>query len=126
MFFVRQVLDTICYSKAIYSLYVGGIYMHRAKQYYLVKVDFDTYRAHAIPTKVDYYTSCISRGKIEVVKVMDSSEKSDIVKIGNVEINIQVCGYCKVKLRTGSVFDHGKFISLYFEILLLFIQDDFA
>lgn len=95
--------------------------MHRTKQYCLVKVDFDTYRAHAIPTQVDYYTSCTSHSKIEVIKVMSSCEKSDIVKVGKVEINSQVYGYCKVKLRTGNVFDHGKFISHDSKYLLLFI-----
>lgn len=86
--------------------------MHRAKQYYIAKVDFDTYRAHAVPAKVDYYTSCTSHSKIEVVKVMSGCENGDIVKVGKVEINSQVYGYCKVKLRTGDVFDHGKYAPL--------------
>ena len=62
-------LDSVVYSKGIFCLYTGAIYMIRSQQYLVVKVDVSVYRAYVIPTKADYYTSSTARGNIQVIKV---------------------------------------------------------
>ncbi len=46
------------YSRAFYELFEGAIYMHRADQYLVKKLDLIRHKAYCTPTKVDYHTSC--------------------------------------------------------------------
>ena len=41
-----------------YFTNLGAIYMHRGQQYIVVKLDLVLYKAHVLPTRVDYYTTC--------------------------------------------------------------------
>ena len=52
------VIDSLGYSRAFYELFEGAIYMHRAKQFLVHKLDLGTKRALSKPVKVGYYTAC--------------------------------------------------------------------
>ena len=48
------------YSRAFYELFEGAIYMHRAKQFLVHKLDLGSKRALCKPARVGYYTACRS------------------------------------------------------------------
>jgi hypothetical protein len=48
------------YSRAFYELFEGAIYMHRATQFLVHKLDLACKRALSKPVRVGYYTQCRS------------------------------------------------------------------
>lgn len=54
-----EVIDSLGYSRAFYELFEGAVYMHRAQQYFIRKLDLVNHKAHGIPTRVDYHTSSL-------------------------------------------------------------------
>lgn len=53
-------LTSLGYSRAFYELFEGAIYMHRAKQFLVHKLDLGSKRALCKPARVGYYTACRS------------------------------------------------------------------
>jgi hypothetical protein len=66
------VIDSLGYSRAFYELFEGAIYMHRAQQYIVLKLDLATHKAHCRPTRVDYYTSCRNKTTVIILNILDS------------------------------------------------------
>ncbi len=153
------------YSKALYECYPGAVYLHRAQQYLMTRVDLSTHRAHCSPLAstgkgsrgggkgVGYTTRSDSHTEIQIIKVFPSDDDDDddvtisccratllpspllhnsttlrgnlcehpkdespspsslsslLFKLGTVQIQTEVYGYHKVRIRTGERYDHGE------------------
>lgn len=114
-----RLMDTIPYSRALFELYPGAIYMHQGRSYLVSKLDLNTYKAWAHPTHVNYYTS---PRDCNYVKVMGRFETDRLlpdvdVHCGAVQIERSVWGYRKIWLRSGRIFEMHEFAlpSLFFE-----------
>ena len=62
-------LDSIPYSRAFFELYEGAIYMHRAQQYFVTKLDLETLTALCKPVSVTYYTRANNANHVNIVKL---------------------------------------------------------
>jgi DEAD/DEAH box helicase domain-containing protein len=96
------IIDTIGYSRAFFELYEGAIYMHRAVQYLVIKLDLPACSAHTIPVRVKYYTSASNKTLINVIKEIDSES---IYHHGDVQVVCNVYGFVKHNIGNGAVFE---------------------
>ena len=96
------IIDTIGYSRAFFELYEGAIYMHRAIQYLVVKLDLPACSAHTIPVRVKYYTSASNKTLINIIKEIDSES---IYHQGDVQVVCNVYGFVKHSIGNGVVFE---------------------
>ena len=67
------VIDSVGYSRAFYELFEGAIYLHRAQQYLVHKLDLYVKKAYCRPVNVGYYTRNKSKTVISVLKVLESN-----------------------------------------------------
>lgn len=105
-----EVLDGIGYSRAFYELFEQAIYMHRGKQYMVVKLDMVNYIARVKLVNVKYYTSARDRTAVNVIKVLqlDGDDGDSMFNYGIVQIVQTVYGYSKHSLYSHFVFEHGE------------------
>ena len=96
------IIDTIGYSRAFFELYEGAIYMHRAVQYLVIKLDLPACSAHTIPVRVKYYTSASNKTLVNVIKEIDSES---IYHHGDVQVVCNVYGFVKHNIGNGAVFE---------------------
>lgn len=102
---VEREIDSLGYSRAFFELFEGAIYMHRAEQYRIVKLDLRIHKASCIPVRVDYYTASCNSTNIVITKV---HREQSLVKSGHCTVSTDVYGYYKIRLRTGEKFDKGE------------------
>jgi DEAD/DEAH box helicase domain-containing protein len=95
-------IDSLGYSRAFYELFEGAIYMHRAMQYRVMKLDLTGAAAHCRPVRVTYFTSATNSTTVNVLKVV---EHDGVLSSGLVQIVSSVYGYVKRWLGSGEVFD---------------------
>ena len=125
-------LDSIPYSRAFFELYEGAIYMHRAQQYFVTKLDLETLTALCKPVSVTYYTRANNANHVNIVKLFrevgvgesptdrlpddapDSNTRSILprnqvqVRMGAVQVSSTVSGYGKYSLSTGKLLELGS------------------
>jgi DEAD/DEAH box helicase domain-containing protein len=102
-------IDSLGYSRAFYELFEGAIYMHRAVQYRVIKLDLTGAVARCRPVKVKYFTSASNTTTVNVLKVV---EHDGVLTTGIVQIVSSVYGYVKRWLGSGEVFDKVTSTSL--------------
>eukprot|EP01031_Cornospumella_fuschlensis_P025938 gene25938-31324_t len=105
-----EVLDTVGYSRAFYELFEQAIYMHRGKQYLVVKLDMINYIARVKLVNVKYYTAASDRASINIVKVLqlDENGTESIFNYGIVQVVKTVYGYSKHSLYSHFAFEKGE------------------
>lgn len=96
------VIDSLGYSRAFFELFEGAIYMHRAVQYRVLRLDLAAAVAHTQPVKVRYYTSAQNKTEVNVLKVL---EQDGIMSSGAVQVVQTVYGYVKHWLGSGEPFE---------------------
>jgi len=89
-------------SRVFYECYEGAIYLHRAEQYLVRKLDFANKNVLAGKVIVDYYTGDLGREDIAVLSRIGSRQAGGLsLNYGEVIVTKQVTGYAKKQLRTG-------------------------
>lgn len=96
------VIDSLGYSRAFFELFEGAIYMHRAVQYRVIRLDLAAAVAHTQPVKVRYYTSAQNKTEVNVLKVL---EQDGVMSCGAVQVVRTVYGYVKHWLGSGDPFE---------------------
>lgn len=107
-----QQIDSIGYSRAFFEAFEGAIYLHRAKQYMVSRLDLQACCAFVKLVHVNYYTSSKSHTRVNIVKLsheegLEGMEGGVSYKCGSVQVVSTVHGYSKHKLGTGEVFESG-------------------
>ncbi|GBG34433.1 ATP-dependent helicase hrq1 [Hondaea fermentalgiana] len=114
-----ELMDTIPYSRALFELYPGAIYMHQGRSFLVSKMDLNSYKAWAHPTHVNYYTSPRDCNYVKVMGRFDTERLLPGLDVhcGAVQIERSVWGYRKIWLRSGRIFEMHEFTlpSLFFE-----------
>lgn len=105
-----DVLDSIGYSRAFYELFEQAIYMHRGKQYMVVKLDLINYIARVKQVNVKHYTSASDRTALNIVKVLqlDEDDNDGMFNYGILQVVQTVFGYSKHSLYSHFVFERGE------------------
>lgn len=93
--------------KRIYrDAFPGAIYLHRGRQYRILRLDIEENEAYCREVSVEYYTQALSNEHAEVVGVMakfPSLLSRDVgIMHGKVRITYQVVGYDKKHLYHGT------------------------
>lgn len=102
---INEVIDSLGYSRAFYELHEGAIYMHRAKQYLVTKLDLQACRAHCKPCSVNYFTGAMNTTSIKILKII---EEKKILKCGTVNVIVETYGYRKMCFKTGDLLELGE------------------
>jgi len=105
-----DLLDSIPYRRCFFEVYPGAIYMHQGKSFLVTKMDLDSKRAYAQPTKVRYYTQPRDHVNVIVTKRLGTKRVGSLeVHCGSVNIVAVVWGYRKLWFRSGRVFEMHEF-----------------
>lgn len=100
-----QVIDSLGYSRAFFELYEGAIYLHRAQQFLVHRLDLGAAVAYTRPVKVPYYTSAKNN---TVVNLLHQLYADSCLNCGLVQVVSVVYGFMKRWLSTGEPFEHGE------------------
>ena len=101
---INQVIDSLGYSRAFYELFEGAIYIHRAHQYLVTKLDIVSARAHCKPCNVNYFTGAMNATNVNIIKVIESS---GYISNGTVNIIVKTYGYRKISFN-GDLLETGE------------------
>jgi DEAD/DEAH box helicase domain-containing protein len=103
----KNVIGSVSGSRAFGECHDGAIYLHRAKQYIVRKLDLDKKNIYAEACEVKYYTQAKSDKDTEVLAVWQSKPVNNfIIRLGRVKVTTQVTGYEKRKIFGQDLLSH--------------------
>jgi DEAD/DEAH box helicase domain-containing protein len=107
----------------------GAIYLHRAKQYQIIKLDLARKNMLARPVNVNYYTMPMREKETEILSTKKSKPVQNfVVRLGELKVTETITGYEKKRISGGErISVHSLELPPYsFETVGLWIEmDDF-
>jgi len=80
----------------------GAIYLHRAKQYQVTRLDLARKNLYARPVKVNYYTVPRKEKETEILSTAKAKPvKNFVVRLGELRVTERVVGYEKKRANSG-------------------------
>ena len=97
----RLVVGSMGGHRVFSECHPGAIYLHRAKQYEIVRLDQAKMDVYVRPVEVNYYTQSLSQKETEILKVVASRPvKNFIARFGELRVHEKVIGYEKKHIST--------------------------
>ena len=97
----RAVVGSIDGHRVFSECHPGAIYLHRARQFEVLKLDLEKKDAYVEPVEVNYYTQALSEKETEILKTIASKPiKNFIARKGELRVHEQVIGYEKKHIHS--------------------------
>ncbi len=91
-----QAIGTVDGIRALKECHPGAVYLHRAKQYLIHRLDLEKRDIIAHPTELQYFTRALSEKETEILEITRSRPKAQfIVREGRVKVTERITGYEK-------------------------------
>ncbi|KZV69057.1 DEAD/H helicase [Peniophora sp. CONT] len=102
-----KIIEELEFSRALFELYEGGIFLHQGMPYLVQEISHDTMRANVIRTNVGWVTEPRDFTNIDAVqthRIREIRHSPRLAFYGRVEVKTTVFGYFKVK--DGRILDN--------------------
>lgn len=97
-----RVIGSLDGNRAFSEGHPGAIYLHRAAQYQVTRLDLDRHNLYARPVDVDYYTIPHREKETEILATRRSKlVKNFVCRLGDLKVTEQVVGYEKKRVSSG-------------------------
>ncbi len=104
-----EVVGEIDYFSAPIFLHPQAIYLHRAKQYQVTKLDWEGRKAYVKEVQVDYYTDAETKTDLKVLEINQQEKTGDAeIYSGEVSVTSVTVLFKKIKFRTHENVGSGK------------------
>ncbi len=104
-----SVIGEVDYFSAPIFLHPEAIYLHRADQYQVTKLDWEGRKAYVKETKVDYYTDAETKSNLKVLAVNGETQFGDSrMSHGDVSVTSVTVMFKKIKFQTHENVGSGK------------------
>ncbi len=104
-----EVIGEVDFFSAPIFLHPKAIYLHRANQYQVTKLDWDGRKAYVKEVEVDYYTDAETKTDLKVLEVDDTRQFGDAqLSCGEVSVTSVTVLYKKIKFDTHENVGWGK------------------
>ncbi len=104
-----SVIGEVDYFSAPIFLHPEAIYLHRADQYQVTKLDWKGRKAYVKETKVDYYTDAETKSDLKVLAVNHETQFGDsLMSCGDVSVTSVTVMFKKIKFQTHENVGSGK------------------
>ncbi len=96
-----EVIGEVDYFSAPVFLHPKAIYLHRANQYQVTRLDWDGRKAYVKEVKVDYYTDAETKSDLKVLAVNGEVQSGEaLISHGEVSVTSVTVLYKKIKFQT--------------------------
>ncbi len=96
-----KVIGGVSETRVFQECHPGAIYLHKGKQYQVVKLDPEKKNVYVEEVDSDYYTECTT---VEEVEILEETKKKELtqftVKLGRVKVTSQVVSFEKKRTAT--------------------------
>ena len=83
-------------SRALAECHEGAIYLHRARQYVVTRLDLEKRNIYVSSSRDPYYTQVISEKDTEILEVLKSKPQGNfLIKYGRLKVTERIVGYQK-------------------------------
>jgi DEAD/DEAH box helicase domain-containing protein len=97
-----RVIGSLDGNRAFSEGHPGAIYLHRASQYQVTRLDLDRRNLYARPVDVDYYTLPHREKETEILATRRSKlVKNFVCRLGELKVTERVVGYEKKRVSSG-------------------------
>ena len=97
-----RVIGSLDGNRAFSEGHPGAIYLHRAAQYQVTRLDLDRRNLYARPVDVDYYTLPHREKETEILATRRSKlVKNFVCRLGELKVTERVVGYEKKRVSSG-------------------------
>lgn len=86
-------METLEYSRAIYELYQGAIYLHQGRKYLILEFNVPTLTAHCELVHVAYHTSPKHLVKISILRQIHSTK---LLSYSLIRFHSEITGFVKI------------------------------
>jgi len=88
-------------SRALAECHEGAIYLHRARQYVVTRLDLEKRNIYVSPSRDPYYTQVISEKDTEILEVLKSKPEGNfLIKYGRLKVTERIVGFQKRSIAT--------------------------
>ncbi|KAB5594441.1 P-loop nucleoside triphosphate hydrolase [Ceratobasidium theobromae] len=98
-----EILEEIEFSRAIFELYEGGVFMHQGQTYIVREVNHDEKQARIVSSDVNWITRPRDINAIQTHRIRAIKRSTQQAFYGTVQVLVKVFGF--LKLREGIVLD---------------------
>ncbi len=97
-----RVIGSLDGNRAFSEGHPGAIYLHRAAQYQVTRLDLDRHNLYARPVDVDYYTLPHREKETEILATRRSKlVKNFVCRLGELKVTERTVGYEKKRVSSG-------------------------
>jgi len=97
-----RVIGSLDGNRAFSEGHPGAIYLHRAAQYQVTRLDLDRHNLYARPVEVDYYTLPHREKETEILATRRSKlVKNFVCRLGDLKVTERTVGYEKKRVSSG-------------------------
>jgi len=97
-----RVIGSLDGNRAFSEGHPGAIYLHRAAQYQVTRLDLDRHNLYARPVDVDYYTLPHREKETEILATRRSKlVKNFVCRLGELKVTERTIGYEKKRVSSG-------------------------
>lgn len=88
-------------TRALAECHEGAIYLHRARQYVVTRLDLEKCNIYVCPSRDPYYTQVISEKDTEILEVLKSKPEGNyLIKYGRLKVTERIVGFQKRSIAT--------------------------
>ncbi|MCH7947156.1 MAG: DUF1998 domain-containing protein, partial [candidate division Zixibacteria bacterium] len=105
----NEVIGEVDYFSAPIFLHPEAIYLHGARQFQVLRLDWEGKKAYVKEDKVDYYTDSESKSELKVLEIDQSRQLGEIeICCGDVSVTSVVVLFKKIKFQTHENVGSGE------------------
>ena len=105
----HEVIGEVDYFSAPIFLHPEAIYLHGARQFQVLRLDWEGKKAYVKEDKVDYYTDSESKSELKVLEIDQSKQLGEIeICCGDVSVTSVVVLFKKIKFQTHENVGSGE------------------
>jgi DEAD/DEAH box helicase domain-containing protein len=106
-----RVIGEVDWASAPMLVHEQAIYMHKGRQYHVIKMDYPSRKAYVKQVDIDYYTDANLAVGVKVITVDEVSGNLPITpKLGELSVTALATVYKKIKLYTNENLGSGEII----------------
>jgi len=97
-----KTIGTISFGRALKECHEGAVYLHRGSQYVVRRLDLERHNIFVAKSRARYYTQAKADKETTIIEPLCSQPFGNVLmKFGVLEVEEQIIGYEKRRLRTG-------------------------